>query len=67
MPIKADDWIESFEIFKKYPDGETSIIGAEHDLVYAGPSPAVVSPEDWARLEKLGWNPSDFDCFQAGV
>lgn len=53
MPTYAK-WIEAFQIFAKY-DPEGTDVAAEHDEMWAGPDPSVVSPEDKARLEELGW------------
>lgn len=54
-PKKYDEFIRAFEIFRKYPQDE--MVTAEHDEVYAGPDPRIVSDEDKAELEKLGWTP----------
>lgn len=48
-------WAEAFTIFAKY-SSEFYQISAEHDIVYAGPDPAVVSEEDKTRLEALNWH-----------
>lgn len=67
MPRSTDEWIESFEIFKKY-EANDGLAGAEHDEVFAGPDPEVVSVEDTKRLEELGWNESEYGGgFQAFV
>lgn len=68
MAKSADEWIESFQIFKKYGDNE-GLAGASHDEVFAGPSDiSVISKEDRARLQELGWNESEYDCgFQTFV
>lgn len=59
MPRSADEWIESFEIFKKY-EATGGLEAVEHDEVYAGPDPKVVSPEDLKRLDELGWHESEY-------
>ena len=66
MPRSTDEWIESFEIFKKYKD-EEGLSAANHDEVFGGPNPEVVSTEDIKRLNELGWNESDYSGFQAFV
>jgi hypothetical protein len=67
MPRSTDEWIESFEIFKKY-NATGGLEAAEHDEVFAGPNPNVVSSEDLVRLEQLGWNESEYgEGFQAFV
>lgn len=66
MSKKWIGWSEAFAIFAKYAEPEAVIDGvaAEHDEVYAGPDPSVVSPEDLHRLEALGWTPdSRHECF----
>jgi hypothetical protein len=50
--------IRAFEIFMEAGDvGE--VIVAEHDVICAGPPPALVSPEQLAELERLGWDPDE--------
>ena len=56
-------WAEAFTIFAKYAEGDIDGVCAEHDEVYAGPSPSVVSDEDKRRLEALGWRENRNDCF----
>lgn len=57
------DIIDGLVIFDKYERGYQEF-AAEHDVVYAGPSPDDVSKEDLERLEKFGWHPDEsFDCF----
>jgi len=56
-----DDYINALNIFAKYPHREH--LSAEHDIIYAGPSPDEVTSEDKATLEELGWHESDADCF----
>lgn len=48
-------WIEAFQIFEKYEPDVFAEVSAEHDVIYAGPSPDKVSDEDKARLEELDW------------
>lgn len=48
--------IRAFEIFMEAGDvGEG--IAAEHDVIYAGPPPELVSAEQRAELACLGWRP----------
>lgn len=49
-----EKFIAAFKIFAKYP--HTGGISAEHDIVYAGPSPEDVSQEDIDALDELGWH-----------
>lgn len=46
---------EGLMILAKY-DPESHDIAAEHDIIYAGPDPKRVTPEDAARLKELGWH-----------
>lgn len=60
---KYSDWAEAFTIFAKYDDKQYGV-SAEHDEVYAGPSPSSVSEDDIEKLDSLGWTASeDYDCF----
>lgn len=66
MNIYAD-WAQAFAIFAKYKDlgHDSGGVSAQHDVVYAGPDPAVVSPEDTEILTSLRWLPSDeAPCWQ---
>ena len=55
---------EAVAIFARYPGDDS--IAAQHDELYAGPDPTLVSAEDLARLDVLGWFPNDrHACFQA--
>jgi hypothetical protein len=55
-------WSEAFTIFEKYA-GEFNV-NAEHDVVYAGPNPDLVSEDDTQRLIALGWHiDSDLNSF----
>jgi hypothetical protein len=59
-------WSEAFAIFAKYSPKDAGIdhVSAEHDELYAGPSPGSVSPDDLSRLEALGWHQNKrCDCF----
>lgn len=64
-----ESWAEAFTIFARYlPNEDWSQVAAEHDIIYAGPSPSVVSAEDTARLEVLGWSVEhDYECFSHNV
>lgn len=55
--ITYDAMLESIQIFRKYASAGTDEFPMHpaHDQFYAGPSPDVVSDEDIARLESLGW------------
>jgi hypothetical protein len=54
---------EAFTIFAKYDEGRY-MTQAEHDIIYSGPDPAVLSDEDAARLEQLRWEADhDLECF----
>ena len=58
-------WIEAFQIFDKYTPDDTYVVNPEHDVVYTGCNPELVSDEDKKRLKELGFHPSDtgLDCF----
>lgn len=53
--------MRAFEIFNSYEGSQFA--SAEHDIIYAGPSPELVSDEHKAELKELGWNPSEYDSF----
>lgn len=54
---------QSFRIFARYE--QAAKLGQDHDVIYAGPDPAKVSPEDLEQLEANGWRVcEDYDCFQ---
>jgi|WetSurSiteA1Bulk_404760.scaffolds.fasta_scaffold409074_2 hypothetical protein len=57
---------EAFEIFSRYAtEDDGGSTAAEHDEIYAGPSPSVMSEEDMIRIEELGWLVDDeFDCWK---
>lgn len=56
------DWVAAFTIFAKYAPIDE--FGVEHDVIYAGPDPELVSDEDKATLEILGWSVEEqYDCF----
>ena len=50
--------IRAFEIFQAVGDVGYGIT-AEHDVICAGPPAELVSPEQLAELERLGWHPDD--------
>lgn len=66
----ASGLIEAISIFAKYDEPDSYFaISAEHDEIWLGPDPEIVTPEDTARLEQLGFEP-DFDgnsCFHRFV
>lgn len=50
-------FIDALEIFKRYETAESySFMAAEHDVIYSGPDPELVSEADLKRLYELGWN-----------
>ena len=49
--------IKALEIFSKYEHDHT--FAADHDEIYAGPSPDDVSEEDKIALDKLCWFPDE--------
>lgn len=55
--ITYDSILESIQIFRKYASSGTDTFPMypAHDQFYAGPNPEIVSDEDKARLEALGW------------
>ncbi len=56
--------LKAFTIFAKYNAEDN--VSAGHDEIWAGPDPEVVSAEDLAILESLGWYPHD-ECFRKFV
>lgn len=57
-------WARAFTIFAQYGGEPVDPVGAEHDIIYAGPNPAKVSEGDKAELEMLGWHESsEYECF----
>ncbi len=52
-----EQMIRAFQIFAQY-EGEQGV-AFHHDEAYAGPDPAIVSPEHLVELEQLGWHASD--------
>jgi len=60
------DYAEEFAIFAKYSgtsEGYDHVAG-EHDELWAGPNPEVVSEEDAKLIKKLGWTPHmDNECW----
>lgn len=65
MGSTYSEWIEALEIFSKYEHVQG--FSADHDEVFAGPNPEVVSDDDSTKLIELGWYPSDYDCFRKYV
>lgn len=55
----------AFDIFNSYEGDQ--YLSAEHDIIYSGPSPAVVTAEHCDELYELGWYKSEeydsFYCF----
>lgn len=60
-------WVEAFSILAKYePDTHASVV-TEHEEIWIGHD-IVVSDEDKARLEELGWSyDDDLQCFNQGT
>lgn len=60
---------EAFTIFAKYePSDGLPHLAVEHDIIYSGPEPAVVSVEDIKRLEELDWDVDEqLECFTKNV
>ena len=58
-------WARVFEIFAKYdPQEGYELVRPDHDIIYAGPSPELVSEEDLKELDVHGWMPDkSLDCF----
>lgn len=50
-----------FEIFDKYEGYQE--VAAEHDRIFAGPDPEIVSDEDKETLEEIGWHVDEYDSF----
>lgn len=56
-------WIEALTIFAKYNSGYAEF-SSEHDQLYGGVNPELVSAEDIARLDELGWHVEEhYECF----
>lgn len=56
-------WAEAFAIFHQYPE-EYAHVSAEHDVIYAGPNPEIVSEEHKLRLSDLHWQAdTELGCF----
>jgi DNA-binding protein YbaB len=53
-----DALIEALVIMRKYANPAISI-NCTHDLLYVQVDPALVSPEDLARLEELYFDPDE--------
>jgi hypothetical protein len=55
----------AFQIFAEYSGHGRAGISAEHDVIYAGPDPSVVSEEHLMELAELFWLPEpEFDTFR---
>lgn len=66
MSSYYEEFSKALSIFDKYDHFKS--VSAEHDEIYAGPSPSKVSPEDISELDKLGWHPvEEYDCFRKFV
>lgn len=59
--MSYQDFREVLEIFDKYENN--GLIQPGHDVLYAGPDPDIVDPEDMERLEELGWYEHEEGCF----
>lgn len=59
------EWIEALQIFDKYEPNSSYVMQPDHDIIYTGCNPDLVSDEDKKRLKELGFHPSDtgLDCF----
>jgi len=57
---------EAFAIFAKYGDDDFAVC-AEHDEIFAGPDPKIVSKEDNNKLKELGWHLNDVGTFSKCV
>ena len=55
-------WAESVSIFSRYAAAYLPV-QAEHDELYVCVDPGRVSPEDKARLGKLGWDSNEAGTF----
>lgn len=55
-----ENLVKAFQIFSKYSRDEYPT-SCEHDVMYVHVSPSVVSPDDRAELDKLGFYPSEDD------
>lgn len=58
--------VKAFTIFLKYEDLDNldPDVYAEHDVIYCGPDPEIVSEEDKLKLEELGFGvDTEFNCF----
>jgi hypothetical protein len=59
----SSEYAEAFSIFSQY-DNKPFSVHAEHDEIFAGPNPSVVSAEHLKRLNELGWRKhEEFECF----
>ena len=60
------NYAEAFSIFAKYGAEDSYCnVSAEHDELYAGPEPDIVTATDTQRLNELGWSPDKrTNCFR---
>ena len=59
---KYEEITQAFAIFTRYEHEHG--VDAQHDIIYAGPDPDVMSPEDRAAVEALGWHPEEeYECW----
>lgn len=64
MSTGYSELIEALTIFDKYyQEGSYGFLHAEHDEIWAGPDPSIVSDEDKEHLKELGWNNYDDGSF----
>lgn len=67
MPDSYTSFVIAFSVFAAYTKGRDHV-AAEHDELFAGPDPAVVSDADLIKLEKHGWTARpDLGCFRKGL
>jgi len=60
----VEGWSRAFEIMGRYQKpGKMFHVAPEHDELFAGPDPEIVTEEDKKALEELGWYPNDVGCF----
>jgi hypothetical protein len=57
---------QGLAIFSRYEE-DPGYFMAEHEEIWAGPNPSVVSTEDIALLDELGWQPWDTGNFHKYV
>ena len=56
---KIDELIEALQIASKYMQGDPYPTSCDHDVMYLGICPALVSPTDDMRLQELGFEPEN--------